>query len=194
MALTGTFWTRPAAAEESPPPAARAPARLTPPAPHALVALSVGRGLRFNNPYRLATPLGDDAESVSLAATYLDLTVGMLSAAVDRLQHGGAVSAVFALHGIGQLGLTPSYLLQLGLTPELGLRGRLGVPVVVTPDTTLGLEAGFGSSFAVGFGLGVSAEVVGSVFFGAATEQTSITTIPLLSLQLGVFFDHEVVL
>ena len=38
-----------------------------------LLALAVGRGVRFNNPYRLEEPLGDTAESVSLAATYLDV-------------------------------------------------------------------------------------------------------------------------
>ncbi len=193
VVLAGTFSPARAAAE-GPAPGEPSPAELRASAPHALVALSVGRGLRFNNPYRLASPLGDDAESVSLSATYLDLTVGMLSAAVDGFRHGGAVSAVFALHGIGQLGLTPSYLLQHALTPELGLRGRLGVPIVVTPDTTLGLEAGMGPIIELGFGLGVSVELVGSVFFGAATEQTSITTIPLLSLQLGLCFDHEVLL
>jgi hypothetical protein len=32
-------------------------------------ALFFGRGLRFNNPYRLSTQLGDTAESLSLTAT-----------------------------------------------------------------------------------------------------------------------------
>jgi hypothetical protein len=160
--------------------------------PHALAALSVGRGLRFNNPFRLETPLGDDAESVSLAATYLDLSLGVLSLPVQGFQHGAALSAGFALQGIGQFVLTPSYLIQFGASPRLALRGRLGVPIVVAPDTTVGLEAGFGPSFPVAFGLGVTAELVGSVFFGAATEETSVTTVPLLSLQLGIYFDHEV--
>jgi hypothetical protein len=42
-----------------------------------LLSLAVGRGLRFNNPYRLEKPLGDTAESVSLAATYLDIGGGV---------------------------------------------------------------------------------------------------------------------
>ena len=33
----------------------------------------VGDGLRFNNPYRLATPLGSSAESVSRTAAYADI-------------------------------------------------------------------------------------------------------------------------
>jgi hypothetical protein len=76
-----------------------------------LAALSVGKGLRFNNPYRLATPLGDTAESVSLSATYLDASLGVLLPAVPRIEHGPTLDVVLALDGIGQLGLTPSYLL-----------------------------------------------------------------------------------
>ncbi len=161
---------------------------------HGLAALSVGRGLRFNNPYRLASPLGDDAESLSLSATYLDLMLGALFAAGSSFQHGAAVSGIVALDGIGQFGVTPSYLVQSRLSPRLGLRGRLGMPVVVAPDTTWGLEAAVGPNLGIAFGLGVMAELVGSVFFGAATEETSVTAIPMLSVQLGLFFDHEVVL
>jgi hypothetical protein len=159
---------------------------------HGLAALSVGRGLRFNNPYRLATPLGDSAESLSLSATYLDLMLGALFGAGSSFQHGAALSGIVALDGIGQFGVTPSYLLQSRLSPMLGLRGRLGLPVVVAPDTTWGLEAAVGPNVGVAFGLGVMAELVGSVFFGAATEETSVTAVPMLSVQLGLFFDHEV--
>src|SRR5215204_3342282 len=36
---------------------------------HWLGGMYVGKGLRFNNPYRLGTVLGDDAKSLSLSAT-----------------------------------------------------------------------------------------------------------------------------
>lgn len=156
-----------------------------------IAALSIGRGLRFNNPYRLATPLGDTPESVSLSATYLDLMLGALWAETLGFQHGVGLSGVVAINGIGQFGLTPSYLLQVGVLPAVELRGRLGVSIVVAPDTTLGLEAAFGSLLAVAYGLGVTGELVGNLFFGAATEERNVTTIPMLSLQVGLFFDHE---
>jgi hypothetical protein len=156
-----------------------------------IAALSIGRGLRFNNPFRLATPLGSTPESVSLSATYLDLSLAALWLETLGWQHGAGLSGVVALNGIGQLGLTPSYVLQVGVSPAVELRGRLGVPIVVAPDTTLGLEAAFGSLLAVAFGLGITAELVGNLFFGAATEERSVTTIPMLSLQMGLFFDHE---
>ena len=157
----------------------------------ALLALSFGRGLRFNNPYRLATPLGDSAESVSLAATYLDLGGALLFGPSD-FRHGVSLSGSVALQGIGQLVLTPSYLALFGIDDEIDLRGRAGIPVVIAPDTTAGLEAAIGVGFGVAYGLGAVAELVGSVYFGAATDERSITTIPMLSLQLGICFDHEV--
>jgi len=156
-----------------------------------LLSLAVGRGFRFNNPYRLETPLGDTAESVSLAATYLDLG-GALVFGERSFRHGAALGGDVALQGIGQFVLTPSYLAQFGLNDALGVSGRVGVPIVVAPDTTLGLEAAVGSNLALAYGLGAQVELVGSVYFGAATDQTSITTIPMLSLQVGLFFEHRV--
>lgn len=157
----------------------------------ALLSLAIGRGLRFNNPYRLATPLGGTAESVSLASTYLDIGAALLFGE-RHFRHGAALGGDVALQGIGQLVLTPSYLAQFALNDSVGVSGRLGVPVVVAPDTTLGLEAALGSNLALAYGLGAQLELVGSVYFGAATDQTSTTTIPMLSLQLGVFFEHPV--
>jgi hypothetical protein len=155
-----------------------------------LLSLGIGRGLRFNNPYRLAKPLGDTAESVSLAATYLDLGAAVLFGP-RAFRQGASLGGAVALQGIGQFVLTPSYLAEFGLADGIGLRGRVGVPVVVAPDTTLGLEAALGPRFDMAYGLGALLELVGSVYFGAATDQTSVTTIPMLSLQVGIFFDHQ---
>lgn len=162
-----------------------------PPPINGLLSLAIGRGLRFNNPYRLERPLGDDAESVSLAATYLDIGAALMFGARD-FRHGASLGGDVALQGIGQLVVTPSYLAQFGLSDTLGVSGRVGVPIVVAPDTSLGLEAAVGSNLALAYGLGAQLELVGSVYFGAATDETSITTIPMLSLQLGVFFEHGV--
>lgn len=181
---------RPSEAALPRPPASVAPSSTAVPS-SGLASLAIGRGLRFNNPYRLETPLGDTAESVSLAATYLDLGLAVLFGERD-FRHGVLLGGGVALQGIGQFVLTPSYLAHLALADTLDLRGRVGVPIVVAPDTSLGLEAGLGSSLALAYGVGALVELVGSVFFGAATDQTSITTIPMLSLQIGVFFEHQV--
>ena len=84
---------------------------------HLFGALEVGRGLRLNNPYRLETVLGDDAESLSLTATYLDVSAGAAFGRADLLQHGAALHASFALHGIPQEVLTPSYVAIARSTP-----------------------------------------------------------------------------
>jgi len=189
LLLLALLTAAPASADTASP-AADSPA--AEPGVHLMAALAVGRGLRFNNPYRLATPLGDTAESVSLSATYLDLGAGILFPAAAQLEHGAAFDAVLALDGIAQLVMTPAYLLQFNATRLWALRGRLGIPIVVAPDGSLGLEAGLGSRFELAYGLGLTAELVGSVFFGAATEQKSVTTIPMLALQLGVCFDRRV--
>jgi hypothetical protein len=156
--------------------------------------LGLGRGLRFNNPYRLATPLGDTAQSVSLSATYLDFGVQLLAPALPGVDQGASLDALFALDGIAQLGLTPSYVIQFALTERFFLHGRVAIPFVITPDTTVGLEAAAGPRFDLAWGLGLTAELVGSVFFGAATEQRSVTTIPMLSFQIGVCFTRPVLL
>jgi hypothetical protein len=179
-------WASPAQAE-APPRAPQAAAQL-----HGQASLSLGRGLRFNNPYRLAKPLGDTAESVSLSATYLDAGLAILFPAAPRLEHGAALDALVALDGIDQFGVTPSYLLQYNPDPHLRWHARLGLPIVVAPDASLGLEAALGPSVPIAYGLGLTAELVGSVFFGAATEQKSVTTIPMLALQLGIAFDDHV--
>lgn len=159
---------------------------------HLYGALSVGRGLRFNNPYRLQTELGDGAQSLSLTAPYLDLAIGALLGAPGRLQHGLGVNASFALQGIRQEVVTPAYLALLPLSSRWQLRGRLGVPIVLEPDAGAGVELGMGGVFLVTAGLGFTAEVIGSLFPGAATLEETSTLIPIASLQLGVLVDYEV--
>ena len=38
----------------------------------------------------------------------------------------------------------------------------------------------------------VQSEITGSFFYGAATQERSVTTIPVISAQLGLFVDYEV--
>jgi hypothetical protein len=69
-----------------------------------------GDGLRFNNPYRLSTPLGSNAESVSRTAPYIDLGLGATFGNPLGFQHGAALRTSAALSGVGQVVMTPSYL------------------------------------------------------------------------------------
>lgn len=178
------------------------PAPDTPPAPartlrdskgyqHWLGGLYLGRGLRFNNPYRLRTVLGDDAESLSLGATYLDLHVGRTFSAPDTFEHGVSAQLSIATDGIRQEVFTPSYLLVRRHGPRLLGYGRAGFPIVLEPDASVGLQAGLGAAYFFSANLGLGAELDLSLFYGAATIEEPATLIPMLSLAFGLFFDWE---
>ncbi len=158
---------------------------------HWLGGMYVGRGLRFNNPYRLETVLGDDAESLSLTATYLDLHLGRTFSAPDSFEHGIAAHLSIAVHGVRQEVLTPSYLLVKRLNQRVLAYGRAGFPIVLEPDAAVGLEAGLGAAYFFTANLGIGAELDMSLFYGAATIEESLTLIPVASLSIGVVFDWE---
>jgi hypothetical protein len=150
-----------------------------------------GDGLRFNNPYRLSTPLGSNAESVSRTAPYIDLGLGATFGNPLGFQHGAALRTSAALSGVGQVVMTPSYL-GYRRWSWLALYGRAGIPIVVTPDATWGLEAGLGATWYFLGGIGVAAEMVGDVFYGAGTRDKATVTYPVLSGQLGFVVAYEV--
>jgi hypothetical protein len=154
---------------------------------HLFGELTFGKGLHFNNPYRLGT-----ADPVGFTATYVNMGLGAALGPADGLQHGLEVSLLVATDGIAQQVLDFSYLALLPVGEHAILRGRAGLPVVLDPDSSVGLELGVGGAWLCTGGLGLSTELVGSLFYGAATQDRSTTTIPVLALQVGVWFDHEV--
>ncbi len=159
---------------------------------HGFGTVSFGKGFRFNNPYRLAKPIGDSPESVSFTAGYLDLGLGATFGPVKGLQHGGEVALAIATDGISQQVLGLSYVALWPLADQALLRGRAGFPIVLGPDANIGLEVAAGGAWLFTGGLGVSAELVGSLYYGAATLDASTSAIPLLTFELGVWIDYEV--
>ncbi|MES1185189.1 MAG: hypothetical protein ABUL60_15365 [Myxococcales bacterium] len=158
---------------------------------HWLGGVYLGRGLRFNNPYRLGRVLGDDARSLSLSATYLDLHLGRTFGSPNGFEHGVAVHLSIATDGIRQEVATPSYLLLRRFTPRVLGYARAGFPIVLEPDAAVGLEAGLGGAYFFTANLGIGAELDFSLFYGAATIEQAVTAIPVASLAVGVFFDWE---
>ena len=63
---------------------------------------------------------------------------------------------------------------------------------MIEPDFNAGFEIAAGGVFFTTAALGVTLDLVGSLFFGAATVETPRTAIPLLSLELGILYDYEV--
>ena len=156
-------------------------------------SLALGKGLRFNNPYRLATPLGDTPESMSVTASYYDLGLGLVRGPAQGIAHGAVVHLSMAAQGIPQEVLSLSYTALTRVADgRLLLLGRAGVPVILEPDLSGGIEAAFGAAYLLRAGLGVQSELVGSLFYGAGTFYRTVTTIPVLSFQLGLFVDYEV--
>jgi hypothetical protein len=160
---------------------------------HGFGSLALGEGLRFNNPYRLSTPLGKTPESVSLTAAYYDLGLGVVRGPPSGLAHGAMLHLSVAVQGIPQQVLSLSYIAleRVGDGRTL-LFGRAGIPIILQPDLGGGVELGFGAAFMISAGLGVQSELVGSLYYGAGTLDRSVTTIPVLSGELGLFVDYEV--
>ncbi len=158
---------------------------------HLFGGVALGRGIRFNNPYRLATVLGRDAESLSLTATYADLGFGATLGDPFGLQHGMMLRMSLALDGVAQEVLSPSYVALQRLEAFM-LYGRAGTPIVLSPDSNLGLEVGLGAVYRFSAMFGATAELVGSLFYGAATLEEVRTVIPMVSLQAGLWVDYEV--
>jgi hypothetical protein len=159
---------------------------------HLFGGLAAGRGLRFDNPYRLQTELGSNAQSVSLSATYLDAYLGAAFGGAGPIFHGAVVHGSFATDGIPQEVVTPSYLLLVRPAPRWGVVGRVGLPIVIEPDANVGFEMAAGGQLYLTAAVGLSASLVGSLFYGAATLDTPRTAIPILSFEAGAFFDYEV--
>lgn len=158
---------------------------------HLLATSFVGDGLRFNNPYRLATPLGSDAESISRTASYVDF--GLAATLGDPLgvQHGAALRVSRSIEGVPQWVAVPSYLVWRRWR-SWAAYGRAGVAVVTLPDVTWGMEVSVGGAYFVRGGIGIATEVVGDVIYGEGTSDVRVATYPLLSAQLGIVVAYEV--
>lgn len=158
---------------------------------HLMASLALGKGLRFNNPYRLQTQLGETGESLSLTSTYLDLGAAAAFGSGDGLQHGAALRLSIGLGGVAQQSLTPSYLLAYRASDRVLAFGRLGAAILTMPDPNVGGELGLGINYFVTARVAITGELVGDLFYGAATWEKSYTVYPVVSAQLGLMVDHE---
>lgn len=152
---------------------------------------SVGKGVRFSNPYRLSTVLGDDAASASLTATYLDVGATLGFGAPNGIQQGVSVHVGSSVEGIVQPFVAPSYVVLYRADEPFMAYGRLGPAILLSPDPNVGGEVAGSFSWFFLSGLGVTSELVFDLFYGAATLTEQYSVVPVLSLQLGVIADYE---
>jgi hypothetical protein len=157
-----------------------------------LGSVEFGCGLRFNNPYRLATELGNGPESVSLIAPYADLGLAFSYGPPDGLQYGAAVHTTVTMSGVFGLGIAPAFQVTYrGPRPFLAY-GRVGPGFALTPDPTLGVEVAGGFGWFLTGHLAVASELVFDLWWGAGTNHVAVATYPLLSAQLGLLVDYEI--
>jgi hypothetical protein len=159
---------------------------------HFYSTFMVGRGLRFNNPFRLRTQLGDGADSLSLTAPYGDVALGAVFGDPSGFQQGAMLSLSVAFTGVPQQVLAPGYAAIYRLSERWQLRAHGALPIVLQPDVNLGLDIAGGAAFMVFSGIGVVSSAVFSLYQGAGTDQKAATLVPLLSVQLGISVDYEV--
>jgi hypothetical protein len=150
----------------------------------------IGDGLRFNNPYRLAKVLGQNARSLSRTATYTDVGAAFALGDPTSGASGMALRVSAALEGVPQAALTPSYLLFRRFS-YWAAYARAGAAIILSPDTTWGFEGAAGGIWFARAGIGIVAELVGDVFFGAATREAGSPTYPVLSGQGGLWLSWE---
>ncbi|MBK6516384.1 MAG: hypothetical protein IPG04_20335 [Polyangiaceae bacterium] len=152
---------------------------------------ATGFGLRFNNPYRLESQVGADAASLSLTAPYLDFAASVVGGPAYGLQHGGGLHIGTSVSGVMQPYLTPSYVLAYRADLPLLVYGRLATPLLLSPDVNIGAEIAGSLSYFFNGGLGLTSEIAFDLFYGAATLEAQYSVIPILSFQLGVIADYE---
>ena len=151
-----------------------------------------GDGLRFNDPFRLATVLGSSAEEVSRTSSYVDLAASITLGDPRKFQPGFSLHVSLALEGVQQTTVAPTFVVYRRFR-DLAAYARAGFSIVATPETTWGMEGALGGIWFVRGGIGLVAEIVGDLFYGAGTREVSAAAYPVLSGQIGLTVAWEVI-
>jgi len=140
------------------------------------------------------------------APAYVELRGGVALPQRGRVGHELTLAATTNLSGdgtytsgidpFGQWAIAPAYAVRVGFpagpVPDFVLRGRLGVPLVLAPDLTWGIEVDASITYAILAGLGAYFELGYATYFGAEDRAGDLTVHPLLAFELGVSVDWEV--
>ena len=131
------------------------------------------------------------AEEVSRTASYVDLAGSITLGDPRHFQHGFSLHTAIAVEGVQQTVLTPSYVLYRRFR-DFAAYARAGIDVVCTPDVTWGFGGALGGVWFVRAGIGLTAEIVGDVFYGAGTREVATAAYPMLSAQAGLLVPWEI--
>ena len=87
--------------------------------------------------------------------------------------------------------LTPTYLLAYRGPRAFLAYGRVGPSFILTPDPTVGGELAGGFAWFITGKIAIAGELVFDVYYGAGTYDVGVATYPILSGQLGLLVEHE---
>jgi len=93
---------------------------------------------------------------------------------------------------VSQQSIAPSYLLAYRGAGSALVYGRLGAAILTSPDFNVGGELAGGLGYYLTAKLALTGEVVGNLFYGAGTYEAVYTVYPVLSAQVGLMIDHEI--
>lgn len=168
-----------------------------------------------NDPWRLSAQVGGgasirlsqnlDFDQDRFAPSYLDVTLGVSWGQSGRIRHGYQLGVAFNLSGDGSFSsgidaaeqwvLTPYYVLQLRfddeVVPDYFVLARVGVPLTIAPDFSPGIDLSGQFVYMFLAGLGAYVELSASMFFGGHLQGDSVSIHPLVSAEVGVHFDFE---
>lgn len=137
-----------------------------------------------------------DLDQGVIAPVYSDLLAGYVlpghgvrhgfgaSLSLNWTKDGGYTEPVAPAE---QLVLAPSYLMYVDLGRDALFLGQAGLPIVLTGGSTFGLAVSGGLGYRLLAGMGVLAELGLETFVGVSSRLH-----PMVSLELGVFLDYEV--
>ncbi len=147
-----------------------------------------------------------DLQQERFAPSYLEVFGGVVLPVGGRIGHQVTLAVATNLSGDGsytagidplqQWTLTPAYTARISFpedpVPDWILFGRFGVPLTLSSDFSWGLGLDVGAAYMFTAGIGVYVEIDYSMYFGADDRSGNATIHPLLSGELGVLFDIEV--
>lgn len=176
-------------------------------APREHVRLSPWRGyFGFGSGLALHLNAQDEFQQGVVAPAYLHLRGGGVLPGHGKFRHALQLGVSTNLSREGaypggtlamrQWVVVPSYVLRMGLDssplPAWIATARVGLPIVVSPDATVGAELALGAQYFARAGLAIFAELIYDVFVGGRLRDDSRSTHHLLTLEVGVQFELEV--
>src|SRR5437773_2432741 len=114
---------------------------------------------------------------------YVDLAASITLGDPRKFQPGFSVHVSLGLEGVQQTVVTPSFILYRRFR-DVAAYARAGIQIIATPETTWGFEGALGGVWFVRGGIGLVAELIGGLAYGAGTREVSAAAYPVLSGQI----------